>query len=380
MALELDIGANTRAAQKNIQNLGEALEDVADSLDDMARDGARDADKLEDELADVARQAGKTEKAVDDIGTGGTRGFGAAKQASADFKQEAVQNFSEVSSSFNGSMASIQDLAQGTLGGLATSAIPGVSVAAGIAALAVGAIGSALGDAETKRQALEEKANDLAQAYIDAGGKVLDALTIADRTADILTDPKRRQEAKELAEVLGGDLPLAVRVLAGDTDALKTAQEQAAVAQAALDALTPQQLANTGKRKTETAAEAEAAKKLVEAVKVQTEIQAMAAETANVQSQIFADLINSTDGVTESVDALGNKLYTLPDGKQIMVDAETGQATANVDKFQGDLDGITPVVTSTVRVDVDDSAWRNWNPVIKHGTVYTRNDGGLNWQ
>lgn len=143
----------------------------------------------------------------------------------------------------------------------------------------------------------------------------------------------------------------------------------AAAAQERLDGLSAQQKGNTGRRKTDIAEEVEAQETLIEAVERQTEVQRMAAETANVQSQIFLDLINSTSGVTVEVDELNNRLYTLPDGKQILIDAATGQATANLDTFKGDLDGVPDTVTSTVRLEVDDSAWRNYTPQRKRGEV-----------
>ena len=92
-------------------------------------------------------------------------------------------------------MSSIGDLAQGTLGGLASS-LPGIGVIAGGAAVGVGLITSALEGAEERRQVLEDRASDLATAYIEAGTNVLDAMGVASRTSEILTG-EERDEAKD---------------------------------------------------------------------------------------------------------------------------------------------------------------------------------------
>lgn len=370
-AHEVAIGADARDFDhaiktdviKPVDEAAKSLDDLSDAAQDAGRDGARDLGKLEDAIKDVVRES---DRAGREVGTNIDKGMSHAKKTTSEFKTEAAANFSEVTSSFDGSMSSIQDLAQGTLGGLASSDLPGVGIAAGIAATAVGLIGSAFQAAEDKRKLLEERANDLAQAYIEAGGQVLDALTVADRTADILTDPERRKEAEEFAKTLGGDLPLAVRALAGDTAALTQVQALAAAAQERNNDLSFAAIKNTGKRKSGISDEVQANQKLIDKTEELTQIQKNATITAKIQSDVNFDLINSTKGATKEVDKFGNELYTLPDGKQILVKADTRQATTNVEDFKGDVDGIKEKVTTTVtaRVGIDDSALRNYRPKV----------------
>jgi hypothetical protein len=90
------------------------------------------------------------------------------------------------------------------------------------------------------------------------------------------------------------------------------------------------------------------------------------ADRAALLTGYYEDVINSASGATKEVDELGNALYTLPDGTKIVVDAETGQASQNVDKFKGDVDGIPEQVTSTVKFNVDDSAVRNYRAPVVH--------------
>lgn len=360
MPIKIDFLANVRDFLRGTSDVDRALDDTADSLDDVARDGDRATEKLERsfrDLADSARDEGRrADRELGKIGDSGG-GLGRAGAATGEFKQEALQNFSEVTSSFDGSMTSIQDLAQGTFGGLA-SGLPGpLGLAAGGIAIGVGLIGSAFAQTEEKRLKLEERANDLAEAYIEAGGQVLDALTIAERSTDILTGD-RRQEAEDLARVLGGDLSLAVRILAGDTDALAQAQTIQAAAEEKLADLNAAQRNNTGKRKTEIGEEIAALETLTSALSEQEQIQRDAAETARIQSDILKDLVLSAGEATVKVDEFGNKLIELPDGQSVVIDAETGLATTNLDAFKGKADEIdgTTVTARAAVVDADAQA------------------------
>lgn len=383
MALKLDILANTRQFVAESKKAGSSLDDIGDSLEDLARearttgdktgrsiddigdagkDTARDidsaGDRMERTFRDLVKDAKKTDTAIGKVGDAGKKGFGKANEAAGDFKDEALSNFSEVTSSFDGSMSSIQDLAQGTLGGLASSGLPGVGIAAGLAAAGIGLIGAGLEDAEERRKVLEERASDLAQAYLDAGSTVLDSLILVDRFAGVLQDPETRKEAEKLADLLGGDLAMAARILAGDEEAL-TAARGAAVEMTKEQAL--------------------GGYELTRALEDQTKVMRDAKNDARLISDQYKQMISDAGGAALEVDELGNELYTLPTGKQIVVDAKTGLASQNIANFKGDLDGIKDK-TATVRVDVDDSAWRRWVPTVKEGIVVGKPAGNKNWQ
>jgi hypothetical protein len=203
------MGLNSSDVARGASDAEKSLKKLKDAVEDTGRDGAKDVDKLEDELKDVQRQSEKTERAIGDVGD--SRGFGKASQASQGFKDEALANFSEVTSSFDGSMESIAELAQGTLGGVAGS-LPGIGIAAGIAALGIGAITTALTDAEERSKEIRDS---IVQDFIDIGD-ALSEEAVTGRIEEFLGDEGARKEAKLLAEVLGIDVPRALLVMAGD--------------------------------------------------------------------------------------------------------------------------------------------------------------------
>lgn len=353
MALTFDIGANERAAVRSVQNLTEALEETDDALTDLAN--AKGTDKLERSFKDLAKEADKAERAVEKVGDGADKGMKRASGATSEFKSEALSNFSEVTSSFDGSMESIGELAQGTLGGVAAN-IPGIGLAAGAVAIGIGAI-------TDRYQKLAERSKEVTDGiiadFLDVGD-ALDAEAVRGRVRDILGVEGTRKEAELLAEIMGTTVGQAALAMAGDFEAAGTTAEEviASIAAAPGDVNydTWIDLQNSLKGTTDGLLYGQQAANA-------------AADAMNRKSTADLNAAFATGKVTEEVDELGNRLYTLPDGKQIMIDALTGQATSDVDSFKGDLDGIPQTVDTYVRVNVDSSRWDNWRPSAKTGVV-----------
>jgi ABC-type transporter Mla subunit MlaD len=231
MALKLDILANTRQFVSEMQKAGASTEDISDALDELARQGAKDGDKLERTFKDITRASEKAEKSVKDIGKGAHQGFNKASDAGGEFKQEALANFSEVTSSFDGSMSSIGDLAQGTLGGLAAS-LPGIGIAAGVAAAGIGLITSALNQNEEAAKAAREKISSMYQAAAEDGRAFLtEAEVLAGAIADLF-DPALYKQYKQEAEASGQTLIEIARAHNGSqqdlNDTLETARQKVA--------------------------------------------------------------------------------------------------------------------------------------------------------
>lgn len=237
--IEIALASDVRRFLKGTGDAEDALGRVSDSLDETARDGAKAGDKLERTFRDIAKDA-KT--AGGDIADETRKGFRKAEDsadqfkrsagdATGEFKQEAKQNFSEVTSSFQGDMTSAVDVVQGTLGGLASTDLPGVGIAAGLAGAAVGAIFTGLNaDAEATRQRI----NDLTEAMIEANSKVVQESVIQDNLKKIATNADDAAISQKnlylAAEQTGIEVGVLARAYAGDpgsvAQALATVQAQ----------------------------------------------------------------------------------------------------------------------------------------------------------
>jgi hypothetical protein len=162
--------ADVRDFLRGTKNVEEELDDVADSLDDLAKDGENAVEDLEKGFNDL-RKAAKA--AGDDIekglGDGTKKGAKQGESATEVYKKEAIANISEVTSSFTGSWESAADAVQGTLGGVVADLGP-VGAAAGAAgALGIGVLTAALVKMEEDAKKAQERIADLAIQMIDAG-------------------------------------------------------------------------------------------------------------------------------------------------------------------------------------------------------------------
>lgn len=378
--IDIAIAADTRSAMSAInRGLIDPLEDVSEILETVGKEGPDATDKLErgmrdaqrrtddakDEIRDLRDELNKAGRAGkntgDDIGRGMRDGADDMRRfgdQAGEVGDELRQNLGETFSSFRGDLEDLPQIAQDTLGGLAGSgALGGIP---GLAATAAGAagLGLVIGAIDTISQEAEEAkayANELAQAYIDAGSTILDSITAAARIGDVITDDEQLEKAKTLADALGVDLAEAVRIVAGDTNALTTAQKSLADEQIRL---------NDIKRETTDATFTEALayqdeQVALDAARSALEPYTAATESATEKARLHSDALKSmladAGNATVQVDDLGNKLYTLPDGHQIVIDAKTGIASDNIDRFKGNVDTVPKTVTTTAVFEADTS-------------------------
>jgi len=378
-----DAGDAARDAERRIDDAADAVDDLGRSngpekLEDAMRDAQRATERLGDETEDVARQIErefrdtyrKVKQDSEDIGDSGSRGFGKAAEAGAEFKDEALSNFSEVTSSFDGSMSSIQDLAQGTLGGLASSGLPGIGIAAGAAAAGVGLIGSAIEANDEAMKESEQRVADWAQAYIDGGSKIVDSAHIVAEVQSIATDPERYKDAKEAAKDWGVDTSTAMLALAGDETALGVITESLSKKQEEWGRIvedTSTGSANswdksnmTGKQRELGDEVARGTDRLKKQRGEMTEGQRVARETA----EALYDYTVRTGKATKETDKLGNAVYKLPDGTEIVVDAKTKRAYEDI----GALEKQAKAKKGTVTFDVNTHFVDRYQP--KNKTAY----------
>lgn len=348
---EIAIASDTRRFESNIKSgvidpvkdAQDAFDKLADAADDAGDTGTRSLDKFEDELKQVQRQAGKTERAAKDIGQGSKSGFSTAGQASSEFKDEALSNFSEITSSFDGSMESVGELAQGTLGGLASTGLPAIGIAAGVAAAGIGLVSEAFTKAEEK--ALEARDAAFSFAYDVAGA--LEAAGYTDRVNQWTSETEKFKQAQDLAKASGLSVVDTIDALASGGPKL--------------DTLTDAFHANNDQSNI-------ALGRIVELDKVlgaTADGYISGADAAKIAAKANYDYAAAVGKATGETDDLGNAIVELPDGKQIVIDAKTETAYEDLDAIEK-----KKLSKKTLTIGVDDSAVRNYRPPNFHSTLY----------
>lgn len=360
-----------RDAARGLDRIPDALDDVGDAArdtdramalvgdaaEDVGRDGSRGLDRLEDALKDAQRQSERTADSVDDIDVRGRKAFGGVGEAASEVTQEVGQNLGEAVSSVRGNLADLGQVGQDTLGGLAgTLASKGPAGIAGAAAVAAGAVGLGLITAEIEKQnehvqKLREYFAEAWQEAVEGGKDYIDQATVIDEMQDIIFNPDRADEYKKIQEdanTLSLDRSILLKAAAGDQDALNMVIQRSndlygdakqAVSDLGVVTSAGSQITAEGLRDEATKLQG-VNERWKQYGEINTENQRKAQESARVTSDYLLDAISDAKDATRAVDDFGNVLVTLPDGKEIVIDAKTGQATLDVSRFKKDTDGV----------------------------------------
>lgn len=247
--INLEFVADVAPFLRGTDDIGTALDDVVDSLDDVstaARSTADDADRSLDDIGTSSKTTADDieadfRRAFDEVSTKakttGTDVDTAMRTSTADagthvetFKGEATANFAEVASSFSGDMSSAVGGVQGLLGGL-SAALPGIgAAAAGVGAIAVGAAAGIFTKAKEDRAKFAEQTKavvaDLFDSLIEGQGRVDKAAQT--RALKEWLDQLSQEDINKVraaAEELGVTIELVGRAKVGDPKALKAVSD-----------------------------------------------------------------------------------------------------------------------------------------------------------
>lgn len=348
-------------AIKKLRDLGDT--DGADQLEAQLRDAQKATERLGDETKITAARidreyrdaSRKAKSSLDDVGDAGKKGFGKAGEASSEFKGEALANLSEVTSAFDGSLESIGDLVQGTLGGVAAN-LPVIGIAAAGAAAAVGTITEAF----TKAGEATDEARDSAYQYGLTVASVGEYADVTGRINELTGSVEGLKRVQDIAAASGwAQLDVVKAMATGDgLPALFAAFEEGA---------------NTTGIATGRMLELEGA--------LQGAQQGfdLAKSGADLQATALYDMATAAGVASGEVDDLGNKVVTMPDGKKVVIDAATKTAYEDIDALER-----RPIADKTMRLRLDSSEWDNWYPGAKVGKVRVAvgqgGGGGITWE
>lgn len=342
-----DLRKELDKAGRQAKDTGDDIEQLGDDARTAGRDSERGIDRLEDALKDAQRQSEKTERAVKDIGDAGRdagrdaeRGMKRAEDGVEDFKQEASSTAREAAASFDGSADSIGDAFQEVAANAFAGFGPAGEAAGLAAAVGIGLAAAGFQDVQEAQEESEARAAEWADAFIESGQRVLTSAQSTAAALAILTDPERYKEATQNAKDWGVSTETAIAAMTGETWAL---DEASGALQKRLDDARGNAegfegvIHATGSTLNGTSTALLGAEKRLQLIKDEF---SDAGRRADEYSRYLLALAEHTEGATTKVDEFGDSIVTLPDGKEIYIDAETGQATDNVDAIQNKIYGV----------------------------------------
>lgn len=247
-AHEIAIASETGAFEKGIKSgVVEPLKDAEKALDQLAKskgaDGLdRSMEQAQDSTKKLKREIKETADAIDqDFRQGYARMKNSAEEASdsagrsmhkvsdtaAEASGELKQNLGETFSSFRGDLEDLPQIAQDVFGGLAGSVgglLPALGLAAGAAG--IGLLINAFNQAGEESDEFKQRASELAQAYIDAGGTAAPAIEdIADALKEMATATEdgvtNLEDLRDVADKSGNSYEDLAKAMAGDVEGLE---------------------------------------------------------------------------------------------------------------------------------------------------------------
>lgn len=371
-------------AVKRLRELGDndgadkleaSLKDAQKATERLAGDTKIAASKIEREYRDAYRSA---RRSAEDFEGGSRQGMSKVGERSAEVGQEIRQNLGEgIANAARGDFESLADTIGDTFGG-AVAGIGGLGTAAigAAGALGLGAIVGAFQSIQQEQERSAEAAAKWAQSFIDAGSDIIGSAQSVAEVQSIATDPDRYKQAQDNARNWGIDVSTAMRAMAGDATALGIAQDGITRKAAEYE----QQTDKVSEKALDLRNQWEAGRDAL--ARLNGEMDAGRTAARNVSDALLGIVASSSDAAVQ-VDELGNKIITLPDGAEIFINAKTGQATQDVSRFKGDVDGVVDHLNGrevVMRVRVDSSAWDRWTPSPKVGAVATARTGNQFWE
>ena len=375
--IEIGIASETKAFKQGVESgIIKPLDDAADKLDDLGKSkgpdkleaGMKDAQKATEKLGkEVKTTADQIEREFRDsyksVAKSSDDGMSAATEGVQDFKQEANQSAKETAASFDGSFESIIGMAQEVSANALSGFGPAGAVAGLAAAAGIGLAVKGFEDVDEAQKLAEASAAEWANKFIESGQRVV---TSAQQTAgviEIVTDPEKLNEAKDAAEAWGVETETAILAISGNAPALQVVNdaverlgvnaEKAKVEALALST----EMGGTGIAVLPVVRQFDDASARLA---VLNDGMAEGSKRAQLASDSLFAMANGAEDAVEQVDELGNKVVTLPDKTQIFIDAQTGLASQNIDRFKGDLATVEETKVVNLRMKVDESEWLSW--------------------
>lgn len=227
----ISIASDTKAFQTGVQKgIIEPLEDAANILEEIGRDGGRDIEQVEraakesqEATDELKRDFSDLQKTIRETGRKAKTDFAnPMNKAAADagrgvkgFTDEAKQNFAEFASSADGSAQGLVDATQGLLGGAAVAVGGAAGLALGAVAVAGGAAISQI-TADTER--MKEKTST---AFQEMAADGIEAWRSIESETQRLTDAydNHEGEIKNIAELTGLSFETVASAWAGNKEA-----------------------------------------------------------------------------------------------------------------------------------------------------------------
>lgn len=330
-AIEIPVAVDTGGVEKSIQNgLIDPIEDAEDALKklgkvDAGKDIDRDLAKAQDATEDLDKELDQTRKSLDKLGyaakeagSDGKKGMDKIKDGASEVQSEIGQNLGETVSSFRGDLSDLGQVGQDTLGGLAGT-LANMGPAGALGAAGLGAVAAGVGvitDAFNKAKESADDAREAAFSFAYDTAGALEAAGYTERISQWTSDTEKLKQAQDIATGSGWAVVDVVDALASGGDKLTALGDAFAKNAEFTNVSIGRTLELNG---------------VLDGTAEGYVSGAAGAELAAKANFEYAKAVGVATGET---DDLGNAIVRLPDGKELVVNAKTGQAFEALDALE----------------------------------------------
>jgi len=339
MPIRIDFLSNVRDLLRGVDDTERAFDDVADSLDDVVRDGDRATDRLErsfKDVADASRDAGR------DIGRNMDDGFDRAKRRADEFKDEAKQSGKEAAASFSGEFDDVTDYVQEVVAqGLGPAGIAGAAIIGAIGAAATAAVE----EWNEKIEGIRDATAEMWAAAAAEGQTFIETEAIRAEAHRILWDKAYEENLRAAEEAGVSRVDFAVAAAQGEGDVFDRVHKQIldareAEKQAAIDSMNAGVDGNVAIQDAVTSVNSELARTVTildEKAKATEENKQKAREAAAVTKQLEeeerAQIQRTRDADQKRYEAMAER-YSKPIKAKIEVEVDDSAAWAGLDALR----------------------------------------------
>ena len=380
MAIRIQFLADAIDYLRGAGQVKQATKDNAEGLEDLMRKGirlGRELGKTSDEIAlDLSRgfdvPLARAKRAVEEVAD-------AAKDAGDDVDQSLSKGSTRAGDSVSELGSIARDVLQGDFGSAAESAASALMGLAGVVTGGAvgGAIATALGSivgswVSEWNRAAEESAQHVSDMYDDmteSGNRYLSQAYLIAAANELIADEGKLAKARKLSEFLGGDLNTAIGAMIGSSSDLAIAQQavsdQLDIVGSKVQSYSTLQ-GDAASETQRTFAELQNLRGELNGVGDSLDSAGSKADALSGYQIHLMDAEVAAGRATKEIDAFGDAVYKMPDGKTVYVDAETGRATQDIQAIE---DKVFQPKQVDVVMKVDDSEVQKWRAPLKVGTV-----------
>lgn len=309
-------------AQRAVREVLDETKDLGDAASDAGREASTGLDKIGSAASDADSDVSKLSGTADDVGSSMTELGSIARDV------------------LSGDIGTAATGAVDALGSIATAAGLGGAAGGAIIGALSGLVGAMIDELTKFAEMSSEVKQGVINDFIELGNG-LDQAAIDRRMKEALNTEEGRRQVQLLADLLGTDLPTALLVLGGDFETAGVSVQEAM--QAIADAPGNVRIDDYNALKA-------TLEGLSDGLKEGPQYADATAAALSRVAIASAEAAVAAGDATRTVDEFGNTVYQLPDGKVVVVDAETGQAVTDITTVQ-DLE----LYSKTVKVYADTS-------------------------